>query len=620
MAKSFKNGASLHQLLESAPLDRLQPFLTTVDQGEMAAIFAPLPWEEAPDTAGVPLRHQLLALGNELQSDIAIPLDRHAQRILTLAEGRGGEALHRVADKLRPPQTETWEAQQDSMGRSLWLYQHRADLFDEAENLFYADHYRDNGKLYEAFEIEGDDHVALGWSESLKEALEARLQQRLQLPGRCTVSHLEVTGENAEGDTVDQHLLIIRHGGPLASVAVYHETDGSRGERYFRPLHEATLLYSPKEGLVEVYSASAGARREVASAFAEVALGIDLSRKPLTLKHYRFDRFLTSLDLPLPTLPGFDIERAAVVEVIVRTGNPKHRTGFKVTIEDQFEQEAILVYGPGHLFRHATCIAKIIIAVRFTSKKDNYRTSRTLNITLSDPNRCNLRSHKDPMMRELGYALLTHWDIMTAVRMLDAKDEAALFPALLELYDQGHAELPGQFFQQRGLDLESLAHGGFIERRGRFATHRVEVGDSEQEVSVRSAGKPGWLVYDDPMDGLLVEIPAAVMDKYAIRAEWLEECLLKRLKSCFSRKAATRLTEDLTFLGEISLGDDRVPCYLARGLANPIPCSDWISISAPRVPGVWALSSRQGACTRCASVPTSLSPCRIFWPTKPLTG
>lgn len=569
MAKSFKNGASLHQLLESAPLDRLQSFLTTVEQGQMAALFATLPWANEPDTLEVPLRHQLLVLGNELQSDIAIPLDRHAQRVLTLAEGRGGEALQRVADKLRPPHTETWEAQRDGMGRSLWLYQHRADLFDEAENLFYADHYRDHGKLYEAFELDAEANVPLLWNEPMKEALEARLQQRLQLPGRCTVNHLEVTGENAQGDSIQQHLLIIRHGGPLASVAVYHETDGSRGERYFRPLHEATLLYSPEEGLVEVYSGSAGARREVASAFAEVALKIDLSRKPLTLKHYRFDRFLTSLDLPLPTLPGFDIERAAVVEVIVRTDNPKHRTAFKVTIEDHFEQEAIRVYGPGHLFRHATCIAKIIIAVRFTSKKDNYRTSRTLNITLSDPNRCNLRSHKDPMMRELGYALLTHWDIMTAVRMLDAKDEAALFPALLELYDQGHAEVPGQFFQQRGLDLEALANGGFIERRGRFATLRVEVGDSEQEVSVRSAGKPGWLVYDDPADGLLVEIPAAVMDKYSIRRDWLTEAIIKRLKIHSARMGVTRLDDDLTAFGDLQLREERIPCYLARGLVNP---------------------------------------------------
>ena len=47
MAKTFKNGLSLHRLLESAPLERLQPFLTTVDQGQMAAIFASLPWDDA---------------------------------------------------------------------------------------------------------------------------------------------------------------------------------------------------------------------------------------------------------------------------------------------------------------------------------------------------------------------------------------------------------------------------------------------------------------------------------------------------------------------------------------------------------------------------------------------
>jgi len=64
--------------------------------------------------------------------------------------------------------------------------------------------------------------------------------------------------------------------------------------------------------------------------------------------------------------------------------------------------------------------------------------------------------------------------------VLTVDDERALFPALLELYDQGHSKLPGQFFQQRGLDLESLVDGRFIERRGRFTTLRVESGEVEQ--------------------------------------------------------------------------------------------------------------------------------------------
>lgn len=34
MAKTFKNGASLHQLLETAPLESLISFLVTADSGK----------------------------------------------------------------------------------------------------------------------------------------------------------------------------------------------------------------------------------------------------------------------------------------------------------------------------------------------------------------------------------------------------------------------------------------------------------------------------------------------------------------------------------------------------------------------------------------------------------
>ena len=568
MAKTFKNGLSLHRLLESAPLDALQSFLATVDDGQVAAIFADLPWSgDGVDSSAPPLRGQLLTLSNELQPDVAVPLDRHAQRILTLAEGRGGETLHRVADKLRNAHAQAWEEQMDGVGRSLWLYQHQSDLFDEAENLFYADHYRNYGKLYDAYELDGNDRLDFVWTDEIKNDLEARLQTRLQLSGRCTVSHLEVSGQDANGDVRIQHLLIVRHGGPLSSVAEYREADGSRGERYYRPLHEATLLYSPRDGLLEVYSPSPGVRRQVAASFAEVGLNIDLSEKPLMLKHYNFNRFFQSLRLPIPTIPGFDIEQVGIVEIEVRTDKPKHRTGFKVAIDDDYEAEAIRIYGPGHLFRHAACLAKIVIAVRYTWHGNGQ--TRTLNITLSDPNRCNLRSNDDPIQRELGYALLKAWDILQAVKMLDATDEHALFPALLTLYDQGQGELSGQFFHQRSLDVEALAAGGFIERCGRFPTMRVGSGDGEQEVAVRSAGKPGWLVYDDPVDGLLVEVPAMVLDKYTIRRDWLQEVILKRFKPYFARLALTRLDDDLTALGDLQLGEERVSCYLARDLGKP---------------------------------------------------
>ena len=569
MASTFRNGISLHRLLEAAPLPALAVFFAKIDDGQFAAIFAHLLWDQAvDDVSHTELRSQILMLANELQTDAAVPLDRHAQRVLTLAEGRGVESITRVKDKLiEQEHIESFTGQLDDFGRSLWLYQNQAMLFDEAESLFYADHYRNFGRMYEAFELDADTQVAFVWDDTIKQALETRIQEQLELTGRCTVTHLQVTGKDKDGKEQQQHLVIVRHGGPLSSVAEFREADGSRGERYYRPLNEATLLYSPDDGVLEVFSSSPSVRQQVAACFAEAGLKIDLSDRPLTLKQYNFVRFLTSLSLNTPTIPGFDIERVAVVEVDVRPDNPKHRAGLKVTIEDEIEDVATTLFGADHLFKRAASLARIVIAVRYTQNGSD--KVKTLNITLSEPNRCNLRSNRDPVQRDLGYSLLTAWKILQQVTPLTPNQEHALFPALLQLFDQTRKEVPGQFFLSRLLNPEALLDGGFIERRGRYTSLLLDEDGTSHEVFVKSAGKPGLIYYIHPVDAKRVELPMSAAEKYSVRRDWLDEIVLKRIKDHLIKVDLIKLDDQLTYLGEIQFDAAVVPCYLARDLRTP---------------------------------------------------
>ncbi|WP_217127093.1 hypothetical protein [Hydrogenophilus thiooxidans] len=509
MAKSFKNGVSLHRLLEASPLAALEGFLATVDKGQYAAIFSDVQWASATDAASIQaIRAQLLDIASALKPDAAVPLDRHAHRILTLAEGRGVETVTRVAAKLfEQVHIDAFAAQLDDLGRSLWLYQHQSLLFDEAENLFYADHYRNFGRMYEAFELDANAKVDFVWDDAVKAALEEQIQERLELTGRCTVTHLQVDKKDAAGQEIPQHLLIVRHGGPLSSVAEYQEADGSRQERYYRPLNEATLLFSPDEGVIEVFSASPSVRQQVAGCFAETGLKLDLSGKPLTLKQYNMGRFLDSLRLTPPRVDGFDIEHVAVVEVDARPDNYKHRASLKVTADDDIEEVAESLFGKDHLFSRAACISRVVISVRYTQHGSD--KTKTLNITLSDPNRCNLRSNRDPVQRELGYALLAAWDILRPVQLLTREHARALFATLLPLYDQTEREVPGQFFLVRGIDPQALEHVGFLERRSRQQTLLIDIDEQVHEVTVRASGKPGFIAYDHPVDHRRVELPAA---------------------------------------------------------------------------------------------------------------
>lgn len=568
MATSFKNGLSLHRLIETAPLDALFTLLDHVDGQKYAAIFSGLPRDTAVDEAAVAeLRKQLLSIANELPQDESAPLDRHARRVLTLAEGRGEEAITQVAIKLIDQEdTNSFSAQLNAVGRSLWLYQKQPVLFDEAECLFYADHYRNFGRMYEAFEIDANVEVAFVWDEAVKLALETKIQEKLELIGRCTVTHLEMTKPGEDKKEHLQHLLIVRHGGPLSSIAYFEETDGSRGERYYRPLNEATLLYSPHDGQLEVFSASPGVRQQVATCFAETGLKIDLSDRPMTLKQYNFSRFLTSLSLSTPSIPGFDIERVAVVEVEARPDNPKHRAGLKVTIRDDIEEVAAALFGEDHLFKRAASMARVVIAVRYT--QDGTDKAKTLNITLSEPNRCNLRSNGDPVQRDLGYELLKSWKILQQVTPLTPAQEHGLFPALLQLFDHTKKEVPGQFFLSRHIDPEALLEAGFIERRGRHTSLLLDEGGTTHEVGVKYAG-PGKIYYNHPVDALTVELPMAAAEKYAIRRDWLDEIVGKLLNKHLVEVESVKLDDQLSYLGRIQLGTETAPCYLARDLRTP---------------------------------------------------
>ena len=569
MTPTFKNGPSLYRLLESAPLTILSEFLTKADKGKFASYFAVVPWQDKPEESGAgPFRKHLTAVANEMPATAALALDRLAQRALTLAEGRGVEAINLVAEKIfAQERIDAYRTQLSALGRSLWLFLIEYELFDDAECLFHANHFRNFGRMYEAFELDTSADIQLVWNEEVKTTLEVQLKEMLDLPGRCRTTHLQVTERDREGREQVQHLIIVRHGGMLSSVPNFDEIEGITDEIHYRPLNEAMLLYLPNDGVIEIISTSPSVRQQIAGCFAENILKMDLSDRPLTLKQYNFSRFLTSLRLDCPAIPGVDIERVAVVDVEARPDNPKHRAGLKVSAEDDIEEVAVALFGPDHLFKRATSLARIVIAVKYTPVGES--KAKTLNITLSEPNRCNLRSNRDPVQRDLGYALLSAWNILRSVEPMTPAQEQSAFPTLLQLYDQTSKEVAGQFFLSRKLNLDDLLTAGFIEKCGRFKTLRLEEEGMIQEVEVRSAGRPGVVCYEHPVDGGHVELPITAVEKYRIKRDWLNEIVLKKLGAILVKAGLQRLDENLILLGQIQLGAEVVPCYLARDLRTP---------------------------------------------------
>jgi hypothetical protein len=501
----------------------------------------------------------------EADCDLVRPLENDAQRVLTLAEGRGCEALSQVANQqLQGRLRDEYDAQPDALSRSAWAFLSEPRIFEVAESLFYANHYRNFGKIYEAYEVDLDGMSGLDWNPELAQALECRITEMLGLKGRCTVSYLSVPRAGNDRDAI---MLIIRHGGPLSSVAD-HRDDGQRRTIYYRPPNEATLIFSPETGMIELCAESPWVRQQLAQSFAEVALGHDLSSRPLTLKQYELSRFFDSLSLPAEAVDGYDIERAAVVEVDAKPNNLRHRVSLKVTAEDDIDDIARRLLGPQNIFNRAAVISRVVIAVKYS--RDGEAKTRTLNITLSCPNRCNLRSNRDPDQRDLGFALLDKWGILKTFRPLAPAEERALFPELLALHDCAADTISGQYLQQRGLDADVLSAAGFIERKGRHTSVLVDEDDGGPcEVEVGPAASKGHVLITSPMDGKPVVAPNSAVAKFAINRSWLEETLLKALKPFLATPAMQRLDDNLVSLGVMKIDSVLVPCYFARRLTDP---------------------------------------------------
>ena len=564
MSRSLKNGINTHKLIESAPLSQLLDFISSVE------ISIPQPARDlAREQLAEPeyvdaIRALLTDVVNQLESDPASVLDNHAQRILTLSEGRGEEPINLVSDNLNDADRNIFDAQPDSLARSLWLYQHHRTLFEDAENLFYANHYRNCGKMYDAFEIDAQPLEVFSWDNIDQEILERQIKNALLLPGRCALSHLLVPEQNAEDI---QHMLVVRHGGRLASVPEFVEDNGRKKDIYYRPLNEAILLYTPAEGLIEVFSPIAGIRRQLAACFVESALQLDLSAKPLTLKQYNLSRFLTSLHLNVPDIEGFDLDHAAVVEIHIKPDNVKHRVSLKVTMDDDIEAMAERYFGQNSVIKMATGICKVGIAVRYLPRGKNKH--KTFSITLTEPNRCNLRSNRHAEQRDLGNALLSAWGILQPVRTLAREEQMRLMPTLLALYDDASQEVQGQFFESRGMDLNMLREGGYIIRKKLCQTLIIQDDEGEREVECFRSDTPGMVSYSHPVDGHTVDCPASYAELYTIDHQWVQETIIKTLSPGISHRSALKpAVEHLLYLGKVNLGAEAVPCYLARNLKD----------------------------------------------------
>ncbi|CAK0765667.1 hypothetical protein CCP4SC76_4410001 [Gammaproteobacteria bacterium] len=469
MVRAYKNIPSLHKFIESAPLEAIlrlfvgsglgdEPWITSVDLSAIAN----------DDAAQCNIRRTLMRACVDLNPTKCVELDGYARRIVALSEGTGVEAiriarnnLHRCDDQQQSI-AQDFDTQMDDYGRATVLFICTPLLFDDAERFLYAEHYRNNGKEYEAYDLDCQDIDSFIWNTEKASALEAKLGERLNIAGSCLIQYFPFEQNNTGNGARVVHLFLIRHAGPMNSVRDV-ESDLSTKPVYFRPPVEATLIFQPEYKQVEVFAKEETARFLIASSFAEVGVNTDLSGRPVSLRQYNLMRFYHSLALPQGPCAELGLIDVRVVEAEARPWNLKRRVILKVGKDDDIDEAVGEELGDNNVFRRATLISRIILNVRFM--RDGKEIN--LSVTLSSPNRCNLGSRRDPREREIGFAVLEHYNLMRRVKLLGEDEEATIFTALLGLYESDRKEVRRSQLEQWGADIEMMRTGGFLVPKGR---------------------------------------------------------------------------------------------------------------------------------------------------------
>lgn len=560
--KSLPVGPHALAVLEGARIDLARAVLA-VREGENEPDFGlpEVPLAPASSEDADALRAKITELLSDFASDELQPAEQRCRRIRSLAEGKGVTSLATIVGKqFSPSQSEELDRQPDHLCRSIWVFLNARQTFEDAESFYFARQFRDYGKMYDAFEVELEKATILHAASVDETALAARITKVLQLKKNCTVKALDLPPTAAHPASI---MLIVRHGGPLSSV-YDHRDDGRRGTIYFRPPNEATLIYTPALRQIEVCADSPAVRQDVAGSFADVALGHNVSEKPLTWKHYNLSRFRSSLRLETPRITGYEIKFARVLEAEIRLGSWKRKLLLKVAVDDDIEEVAETFLKPNNVFRRADGFSRISIAVAYNRGGDD--KERTLNITISGSKSCNLQSNRDPEERNLGFALLKEWGILSAFEQIDTNDIRAMFPSLVRLHDRPNDTLSGAYLRELGLDPDRLIRGGLLGRCGRQDIVLLESDGFDWEAGIRPSTTEGMVRAVGSFGEDAGRIPSADVELFEINRRYLHETLLGTIKPLLTKSAAQVIDPDLTLAGTIAIDGTDAPVYLARRL------------------------------------------------------
>lgn len=555
---TLKSAPEASRLLADAPLSTLCDFLQA---DHFDAVFGgKMTLNVLADADENACQVEVSGRLQQLPADRLQHIEAQARRVTAIAQPNADLLLRKLVEA-NPSKTLTdFASQRDEIARSLWCYVNAPLLFANAERAVQMHHYRDFKKLYEAYELENPVPITADRIDGQK--LGEEIAAKLHLDDVCQVDAVDLP--TADGGA--PAIMIV-----ITSAGVFSSQKAVQGRKlttlYYRPPNEAVLVYTPMNGTIESCTPDPIVRRQMAQIFAEVSLGQDVSHKPLTWKTYDLGRFRKSLKLPIPVEMGDRIQKVCLTEVQVTLATWKQRLSLKVTADDDIEEMARKALGSVHNLSLGGMLGRVEFYVKFTPT--GVTKPKTLSFTISGRNRCSLQSERDPEKRALGFKLLEEWGILTRLRNMTVDEQVDALPFLLMIYDLPEKEFSGALIVDHRQDAKQLETSGYIVRRSPEGIVLFE--DDElglHEATIVPSGGQGQTTLQPAEDVDGARVSSEDISRFSPQLDFIRQTIEGSLSALVRHGKTQVLNDHLAHLGDIEIGGQRVPAYLARGLAD----------------------------------------------------
>jgi hypothetical protein len=294
----------------------------------------------------------------------------------------------------------------DGVDRALWLFLEQPQLFRRAEDVRYTDERR-RGRNWDGFV--GVAGLELRHEDSAIEAFKGALRERFASPN----IHIDVFARSRPSfENADQSLIqlaIYREG--LADQLLAFEADGSLGQRAHKPVLEAAMTYEKATGVIEVVSTERETREDMVRIMARHLLDHEFQGQKVTVRRYDLSPLLRPFRFPTDAADGIESVELKQLRLI-----PIDDSSERVTLEclrkvscDIWSMAAAR-FGAHDPLKGGWVVTQARLTIRFQPKGDA-RRGRTLPLTITLPNGCNLKE-QTTAEQMIGEKYLRRWGIV----------------------------------------------------------------------------------------------------------------------------------------------------------------------------------------------------------------